>query len=81
MLQNIHRIELFATCCRYLGHLATRATFFDFCRLSQKVYFYTFSHIICDNSSFTKHFPCWTKKFAFQVKTKTTKTISVYKVL
>ena len=23
MLQNIHRIELFVTCCRYWGHLAT----------------------------------------------------------
>ena len=28
MLQNIHRVE----CCRYWGHLATRATIFDFCR-------------------------------------------------
>ena len=32
MVQNIHRIVLFATCCRYWGYLATFATAFDFCR-------------------------------------------------
>ena len=32
VLQNIHRFELFATCCRYWGYLATSATAFDFCR-------------------------------------------------
>ena len=32
VLQNIHAIELFATCCRYWGYLATNATAFDFCR-------------------------------------------------
>ena len=29
-LQNIHQFELFATCCRSWGCLATRATAFDF---------------------------------------------------
>ena len=32
VLQNIHRIEPFATCCRYLGYLAAIAIAFNFCR-------------------------------------------------
>ena len=32
MLQSIYRIELFPTCCKYWGNLATSATAFDFCR-------------------------------------------------
>ena len=31
VLQNVHRIELFATCCRHWGYLATSGTAFDFC--------------------------------------------------
>ena len=31
-LQNLHRLGLFATCCRYWEYLATSATAFDLCR-------------------------------------------------